>query len=238
MHLTINSKDFQRNFIKPILELDKEGKTTILYQDDYIYAINQFDGITLYNRYTPEEITDGSTFNINLLQLLKGLNCTGAETLSFDIDLKRNELKYKDDLIKFNIRLIENMNIGPVKTNFKKMEDEEYPIEFTITLAALQDIKKANSFTQSLKFYLEMEDGKVFITLGDKLVEHDNQIRIYITDVIKGQLIEMPYKISILDLLCSIKSDIVVKMMANGVIVFEHSGQNYINRYLITPLKK
>ena len=238
MNLIVNVKDFQKNFIKPILDVEKDSKVAIFHEDNDIYSICKKDGVILYSTFKPHSIVEAvPRFNINLAQLKKGLDCLKDKEM-ISLKVKGREIAYADDLLRFNVKLLEDSVIPPVNQNLRRMSSFEYPTQFTVTPETMNDLKKAKGFSTSPKFYLVCEDGKVFFNLADKLTAHDNEISVFITDQYKGEIKENIYEISVLDLLCEFKCDILVKIMENGSLMFEIENSTSILRYLVLALKK
>ena len=238
MNLIVNVKDFQKNFIKPILDVEKDSKVAVFSEADSIYALCKKDGVILYSTFVPNTIDEPlPRFNINLAQLKKGLDCLKDKEM-ISLKVKGREMSYSDDLLRFNVKLLEDSVIPPVNQNLRRMENFEYPTQFTITPETMNDLKKAKGFSTSPKFYVACEDGKIFFTLADKLTSHDNEISVFITDQYKGEVKENIYEISVLDLLCEFKCDIVVKIMENGSLMFEIVSPSSTLRYLVLALKK
>ena len=156
MRILIRNKDFVNNFIKPILDIDPIGKTSILIENDELYTIiKPSDLVVLYTKFTSELITDSNErFNINLNQLNKGLSCLHDELV--DLNIEHNNLQAKNDNIMFSIVLLNNSVVASPPIQYKQL-DEQTPIgEFIITRSVISDISKAYVFNKAAKkIYIE-----------------------------------------------------------------------------------
>jgi hypothetical protein len=242
MKLLLNNKDFQKNFIKPVISISKDEKTAILTEGNKIFSIIRSDNVYLYATYQPNQIDDSvERFNLNLSQLKKGLECIGKEKefIELDVQKDRRQLMYADDKLKFTVKLIEDSALEQVYINMKTMETWNPGIRFTLSETALSELKKAKNFAKSLKFYIQQNDGNVYFYIGDKLADHEDDIRVFITSEYTGNIQEFIYPIDVLDLLFENKGDIEVKITDDrGALIFQVNESSSILRYLVIPTKK
>jgi len=244
MKLILNAPDFTENYIKPVLDLDKKGKTSLFVEDGDLYSINEDVGVALYSRYTPESIQEPiERFNLNLNTLNKALACIPKSTLEFEVNANAKVLTYNDSLIRIKLTLLDSKVMIPPHMPYKThIMATPYPTQFTVTKLAFDDIQRAMNFTETERFYIEMEDGKAFIYLGNKsdkrgTHQHDNTARIFLTDQITGISTESSYSIKVLKLLCQRKDEVRFKIAQNGTLVCEVQGGCYVHRYLVSSIK-
>lgn len=193
----------------------------------------------LYTTYTPIKIDDPiDRFNIHLLKLQNGLACVNTDNFS-DLVVKNNYLEYKDDSIKFNIKLLASNMISDCP-KITPDNISKHPIEGTITLTPdnLKDIRKVKQFaSESSKFYIQQDNDDAVLEFGDREVDHKDNIKITLPGTCTGAISPCIFETSILDLIQKPKSDIVLKVGQRALIV-EISNANSVQTYLTTKLKK
>lgn len=84
--VNIISGHFRREFLAPILEINKEGKAAIFGTDTELYSISQTadNRVVLYNTYSHQLLlmNHETVYNVNLTRVIKALNCV-KQTESF-----------------------------------------------------------------------------------------------------------------------------------------------------------
>ena len=112
MRIKINPKQFQSEFIGPILDINKAGKTALFCEDSEIYTTFLADdgsSVSFYQRYIPLAIQDPiQRVNVDLNKLSQGLNCITSNPESIILVLEDKKIKYKDHAVHFEIRTLEN----------------------------------------------------------------------------------------------------------------------------------
>lgn len=236
----MNLLTFRKEFILPLLEVNKNGRIPIFVKDDYIYSMVKGAGENiLYTTYTPVSITDPvDRFNINLLKLQNGISCIVSDNFS-ELVIKNNYLEYQDKDIKFNIKLLATNMISDCP---KITPDNiaKHPIEGTISIPSdkLKEIIKAKNFaSESNKFYIEQSGDDAILEFGDREIDHKDNIRITIAGTCSGNINPCVFETSIFDLIQKSKGDILLKVGQRALII-ELSHENSTQTYLTTKLKK
>lgn len=244
MKLTINLRSFQKEFVAPILEINKDGKAAIFVKDNLLYSISQTSDnrVSLYNTYSPFNIEDPlPRFNVNLTRLTKALTCLKkAESVS-TFNIQNNNLSYQDDLLKFNLKLLDqNLLIDP-KINPEAIDRFPFTTEIKVEASIMSELKRVLDFSsETEKFYIELEGNKLYFLFGDKSAESANvhdDIKILISDNFRGEIPSNIFNINILKLLERANTDVIFKLGRNALIAqFQRENSNY--QYLTTSLKK
>ena len=98
MKLHLNLLTFQKEFLSPLLEMNKDGRVSIQIRNDKLVSIvkSASDAILL-SEYTPiliDEVDNMDKFHINLSRLEKGIKCVKSENFS-QFCIEKNYLEYK-----------------------------------------------------------------------------------------------------------------------------------------------
>jgi len=102
------------------------------------------------------------------------------------------------------------------------------------------EIKRAMDFINtSDKFYIEIEDNKLYFLFGDKndTSHSSDEIRILVSDKFTGEIPSKIFNTDILKLLYKAKSDIVVKIGQHALMISIENDDNQLH-YITTSLKK
>ena len=242
MKILLNNKSFITEFINPILEINKNGKTAIFCDDDktlHAIYLTEDKTVYLYIRYTPDQISDPiPRFNINLNKLSQALSCVkNSDTILLNIDEKK--ISYKDDTISFTVRGVENEEIPVVKFSVSAFEKFNTVYSFKIDKKILGELKQADAFaSDTTKFYIEKEDDKLYIMFGDKTANHYNSIKVLIQDNFSENIDEIIYNNPILRLLFRSKGNITFKICDNSALIATISTEKTTASYITTKLKK
>ena len=231
---------FQKEFMLPLLEINKNGRIPIFVDKDHIYSLVKGDSDNiLYITYNPISITDPiDRFNVNLLKLNKGLTCIKTDNFS-ELVIDKNYLEYADDSIKFNVKLLASNTIADCP-KIKPESIKSHPIDGTITIpnSYIKDIIKAKNFAiDSNKVYIEQSGNDAVFEFGDRETDHKDNIRITIPDSVTGDITTSIYETSIFDLIHKAKSDIVMKMGQRALIIEINQIDSCLT-YLTPKLKK
>lgn len=230
MRLQINPRTFQSDFIKPFLEVNKNGRCAIQTEDGFIYANQRTeDGQTgLHVRYETPFFDALDRFNIDLTQLEAALKCvTDKETV--ELNISKQCVSYADEKIRFKIRTIEDVMVPLSKFDHKKHEVIPGILLFEIPQKIAQELKKAMDFAStSLKFYLFSEDKKLFVHFGDKKQKHLNNVDILIKDNLDKDIEERIYNAAFMRLVLTQKNVIKLKLEETGVLQAVVEGPNKI----------
>lgn len=246
MILQFNPKDFIRDFINPINDLNKEGKVALFSTDTELYSISatKSRGINLYNTYKPASIVDSvERCSINVVKLVKGLQCVMNDEMfvSLEISDQTKTCSFKTRDIRFNIKLLDDNLVEVPKFNVENFK--KFTVHHTIDVDSdkVVNIKKALEFSTELsKFYLEQEDDCVFFYFGDKdtTSNHLDDIKILVAEGIKTKIPEKMYDVDILRLVLKFKNDFSMKLNDNGVIYIEIENNNSNLKYITAPILK
>jgi hypothetical protein len=243
MKITINPKEFINHFINPINDLNKEGKISIFTDENVLYSVSTTKSRTihLYNTYQPLSIIDPvERCSLNITRLIKGLQCVNSEEsfISLDISPETGNLSFSTEDIKFNVRLLDDNLVNVPKFNVNAFR--QFHIDHTIEINSdkVTNIRKALDFSSdTCKFYLELENGKLFFYLGDKSATQYDNIRIFVADC-ASQVPQKAYDVDILKLVLKFKNDFSMKLNDNGVMYIEIENPNTNLKYITTPLVK
>ncbi len=246
MKLQLNPKEFIKNFIDPIIQIDKSGKVALRCDGSELYAVTSTasNAINLYNTYHPLLIVDAmDRCSMNVLRLVKGLECIMNDemfiSLEFNEDSKTCAFKTTD--IKFNIRMLDDSLVPLSKFNVEAFKKFPYHHEVMISNEKVINIKKAIEFApQNCKFYVEQEGPLVYFFFGDKLStsNHTDDIKILVADDVKTTVPAKIYDVDILRLILKQKNDFSMKINDNGVMHIEVENPNSNLKYITTPLIK
>jgi len=243
MILTVNLRTFHKEFLSPILEVNNLGKAAIFVNDNELYSISQTtdNKVILYNTYTPVNIEDKiDRFNIKLNSVVKGLNCVNKTELLSTFEVSNNSFIYKDDLIKFNVRLLSDNMLTVPRINVEVVKAFPFTSEFYLDSAVLFDIKKALDFAStSSKFYIEIQDNKLYFLFGDRSDSANmyDDIKILVTDQFSGSLPNNIFNTDILKLIMKAKTDVVFKIGKHAMMA-ELKTESSTLRYITTSLKE
>jgi predicted SnoaL-like aldol condensation-catalyzing enzyme len=220
LRLQINPKTFQTDFIKPFLEVNKNGRCAIQTEDDYVFSNQRTeDGQTgIHVRYQTKFLEPLPRFNIDLTQLEAALKCVADKEL-VELEITKQSISYADEKIKFKIRTIEDVMVPLFKFDHKKHADIPGFLVFDLPPKITIDIKKAMDFAStSLKFYLYSDDKKLFIHFGDKKQKHLNNVDILIKDNLDKDVEERIYNVAFMRLILSQKNLMSLKLEESGVL--------------------
>ena len=156
-----------------------------------------------------------------------------------ELVIDKGILSYKDTTISTNIKLIENSIIAVPKFNVNTFKSFEFNFSTKITQAKVMELKRAMDFaSDTSKFYISNEDGKIFITFGDKQVSYSDDIKVVLSDSFDGELTQNIYDISILKLTTRFNNDMLLKIGTNGALCIQLIQPNSELNYITTQLKK
>lgn len=242
MKLNFNSKNFRQEFLDPIKDVNKGGKTPIFTEGNKIYSISAYDqnSVFLYNTYKPVSISDPRPrFNINLERLKKALMCIPEDKQFIEVSIEDNKLSYKDDRLSANICLIEDQIVIVPKFNLDTFKNCPFDFKVKIPQEKIKEIKLCMDFAnETSKFYITNNKGKLMLVFGDKLTKHNDDITVFLSDKFEGNLNENVYDITILRLTTQFKSDILMNIADNGALWMKINLDNSELNYITTQLKK
>jgi hypothetical protein len=227
--------------------MNKKGKTAIIVdeEDSSIYTTHNSEetSVTFYQKFKPKSILEPiKRFNIDLNTLNGGLGCLthNPDEIVLDINKSSKVVSYKDSQVEFNIRTVEDEMAPLASFNPKKLEEyKDIVDEFILTPKVLTDLKKADAFAQeSLKFYLEKEDDKLYCFFGDKKQNHLNSVKVLIRENIKKDIPEYIYRNTFIRSVYNIKTPITMKILDNGVLVCVTENESSKSIYCTVKLKQ
>jgi hypothetical protein len=248
MKLKINPKTFITEFINPVVEINKEGRMAVFYDENRkeIYSVSgtKTESIRLYNTYKCFDVIDPcNRISLNVLRLVKGLQCVGASEQVIDLDINNSNksCSFTSKDIKFNIRLIDDKMVTVPKFNVEVFR--KFSVDHTIAVDAesVINIKRALDFSsETEKFYIEQEGTDVYLFFGDKSTtsNHTDSIRVLISEGISNNIPSHIYDIDILKLILKTKNDFSINLNNNGIMFIEIQNNNSNLAYITTPLKK
>jgi hypothetical protein len=247
LKILTNPKTLISDFIRPVLEMNKKGKTAIMVDetDLSIYTTHNSEetSVTFYQKFKPKSILEPvNRFNIDLNTLSGGLNCLthNPDEIVLDVNKSAKAVSYKDTNVSFKIRTVEDEMAPTATFNPKKLEEYKGIVdEFILSPKVLADLKKADAFAQeSLKFYLEKEDDKLYCLFGDKKQNHLNSVKVLIRENIEHDIPEYIYRNTFIRSVYNIKTPITMKILDNGVLVCLTETENSKSIYCTSKLKQ
>lgn len=243
MIIQINPKEFVRDFIDPINDLNKQGKIAVFHENGELYSISTKNrAIYLYNTYKPLHSEDAKDrFSINVLKLVKGLECVGSDEMFVSLEISKDSCSFSSKDIRFNIRLLDDNLVEVPKFNLDNFK--KFVIHHTINIDSdkMLNIRKALEFSNgAVKFYIEQENSDVFFYFGDKnsTSNHSDDIKILVAEGIETKIPDKCYDVDILKLVLKLKNDFSIKLNDNGVMYVEIENPNSNLKYITTPLLK
>src|SRR5688572_24341558 len=108
MKITFELNTFKQEFLNPILEVNKLGKSAIFVENDSLYCITSINNnsIILYNSYKPFKLDAPlPRFNVDLGKISKAILCAKPSSNLVTLSVNDTTVTYEDDATKFNIRL-------------------------------------------------------------------------------------------------------------------------------------
>lgn len=221
--------------------MNKEGRTTVQVNNNQLISIvkSQSDAILLssYNPITIEDAAD--KFHINLSRLDKGVRCVKSDSFS-KLIIENNYLEYKDDKLKFNIKLL-SPNTIPDVPKISVDSVEKHPIDGTVKVShdEMKEMMRAKSFSpENKKMYIYQEDDTTAVfEFGDRELDHKDNMKFYLKDTCSGKFDTCIFESSILDLFFRNKCDKLFKIGARALIV-DIEQENSKLTYLTPKLKK
>jgi hypothetical protein len=240
MILNINLVDFYSNFLNVLLDANKEGKTAIFVNEEYLYAISAINNnsIFLYNTYKPVSVSSIiPRINLNASKLKTALTCI-KDKEEVILSVEDNKLAYKDDNIKFHVRLLNDNIVAVPNFNINTFNNLQFDFSMKLTRKLVNELKKGDAFcAESNKFYFSIQNGKPCFTFGDKTNSHVNEMCIALDTEYTGNTVESVFESSILRMLFKTSNDITMRLNEK-VLMFEIETDNSRQVYLTTKLKK
>lgn len=178
---------------------------------------------------------------MNLTRLTKALTCLKkAESVS-SFNIQNNNLSYQDDLLKFNLRLLDNNLLNVPKINPEAIERFPFTAEFKVEASIMSELKRVLDFSsETEKFYIELEGNKLYFLFGDKGTDSANvhdDIKLLISDNFQGEIPSNIFNINVLKLLERASTDVIFKIGRQALIAqFQRENSTY--QYITTSLKK
>ena len=233
-------KTFQTEFLNPLLEINKDGRVGIQVKDNKLISIVKGNSESiLLSEYSPILIDDPvDRFFISLSKLDKGIRCIKSETFS-EFSIENNYLEYKDDKLKFNVKLLQP-NMIPDSPKISPESITNHPIEGTVKVSYddMKEIMRAKSFVSDIKkMYLSQEGEDAIFEFGDREIDHKDNIKVVLKDSCDGTFNSCVYENTILDLFFRNKCDKLFKIGARALIVDIEQDNSKLT-YLTAKLKK
>jgi hypothetical protein len=242
MILTVNLVDFYSNFLNILLDANKDGKTAVFVSDDILYAVSAINNnsIFLYNTYKPSQISSPiPRINFNASKLKTALTCIKKdEHAEISLSVEDNKLLYKDDSIKFHIRLLNDNIVAVPNFNINTFNNLKFDFSMELNRKLINELKRGDAFcTETNKFYFAIQNDKPCFIFGDKTNAHTNEMTIALDAAFTGNVTESVFESSILRMLFKTANDVTMKINEK-VLMFEILTDNSRQVYLTTKLKK
>lgn len=248
MKLKIIPKTFISEFINPVFEINKEGRIALFYDEtkNEIYSISgtKTESIRLFNTFSCVEIENPvSRVSLNVLRLIKGLQCLGSEepVVELDINTDNKSCSFNSKSIKFNVKLLDDKMVTVPKFNVDVFR--RFAIDHTVSVNAdsVSNIKRALDFSsETEKFYIEQEGTDIYLFFGDKgsTSNHTDSIKVLISEDVDTKIPTHIYDVDILKLILKTKNDFSINLNNNGIMFIEIQNNSSNLKYITTPLKK
>jgi hypothetical protein len=118
----------------------------------------------------------------SLNKLSKLVDMVGSDTINFE--LKKNNLNYKGNSIKFTYHLYDEGILTKPKITLEKIKSLNFDYEFEFTNTFLKSLLKTSSiFKDTNKLYVYSRDGKLTWSLADKSMTNTDALTITDGDV-------------------------------------------------------
>jgi len=215
-----------------VIQLDKNGfNCTVATSDASVILFSSYK-LTLK---TEEKIN----LNISdIKKVIKAFEGISADSFAFTVD--RNNISYSGSDVRFIYHLLEDGIITKPKIDVAKINQLEFPVNFTIQYKTILDLLRGSTFaTESNKLYLYTEDGKIIGDLTDKSRHNVDSISIPIAEFsgtlgsicLNFELIRIISGVRVKQLQCSINPKI-------GIILFHVSDNIVTTKYIASSLIK
>lgn len=244
MILTVNPTTFQKEFLAPILEINKEGKSAIFFEEDRLYSLSQSADhrVILYNTFSPTSVIDLiPRINVNIPRLIKALNCLKKTENFISFEIEGNNLMYKDDIIKFNFKLLGDNLLKIPAVKAENITKFPFTSQIYIDAETMKDIKRVLDFSINTdKFYIDQEGDKIYFYFGDRAADDCNlqdDMRLLISDKFHGEFNSTIFSTEILKFMQKSKNDIVLKIGQNAMLAEIANDDSTLN-YITTSIKK
>ena len=180
-NLKLKSKEF-KIFLNSLSNI---SDTSILeVKTDEIYSIAASDDRSMFLWSSLEGDFDIETkLNLpSLNKLSKLVDMVGSDTINFE--LKKNNLNYKGNSIKFTYHLYDEGILAKPKITLEKIKSLNFDYEFEFTNTFLKSLLKTSSiFKDTNKLYVYSRDGKLTWSLADKSMSNTDALTITDGDV-------------------------------------------------------
>ena len=180
-NLKLKSKEF-KIFLNSLSNI---SDTSILeVKTDEIYSIAASDDRCMFLWSSLAGDFDVETkLNLpSLNKLSKLVDMVGSDTINFD--LKRNNLNYKGNSMKFTYHLYDEGILTKAKITLEKIKSLKFDYEFEFTNTFLKSLLKTSSiFKDTNKLYVYSLDGKLIWSLADKSMSNTDALTITDGDV-------------------------------------------------------
>lgn len=243
MQLTINDKKiFVRGFLQPISKIS--DSCVIVVADTGLQCIASTpDASIILSTRLQQKIDTEKQLNLNISDIrkvIKAIECIEKDTFTLDID--RNNIGYSSKEVRFKYHLLEDNIISIPKVNVEKLDDLNFPINFTIQYKALIELLRGSTFTtESNKIYLYSQDGIIYADLTDKSRQNVDSFTIpiyegYAGDNFSGicltfELVRIISGVRVKQLNCKINPKL-------GVVLFEIDDGQIIAKYITSSYVK
>jgi len=236
-----DKKLFLNSFLLPIskindscvIQLDKNGFNCTVATSDA--------SVILYTAYKINTKTD-EKININISDVKKVIKAfEGVSSDSFNFTVDKNNISYFGPEIRFKYHLLEDGIITKPKIDIAKINDLDFPVNFTIQYKTLLELLRGSTFaTESNKLYLYTEDGKIVGDLTDKSRHNVDSISIPLAEYtgaplgsicLNFELIRIISGVRVKQLQCSINPKI-------GIVLFHVADNIVTTKYIASSLIK
>ena len=236
-----NKKDFVNNFIGPVSNL--HNMCVFHLTKDEISCIVSSEDSTIICKTSIEvesDVEGDVKLNIpDIKKLHRVLDIIPKEDITLKIN--ENNISYNEAGFKFKYHLLDDGIIKQPNINISKINDLDFSSTFSVRENNLATVFKGSSFTtETSKFYIYTEDGKIVGELGDKTRHNTDNFVCTISDSCEGSDISTPLALNFESFrLISFTNSREVRFRVNqemGVITCDMKKNNTSLIYVISAL--
>jgi len=232
-------KDFVSNILDPISNIN-ESTILSVEKDKIISLTSSTDQTLVLFTETPIKSEEARNLNIpDVKKFTRVLDC--IQTVSADLQINSNNIKYSSDNFKFTYHLLEDGVIKAPKINIKKVNDLLFDVSFDVSESKLSTLIKGASFaTETNKLYIYIENNKIYGELGDKARSNTDNFQTILSETFEGTVFSktLPINFDTFRLINFSKSDKILFSIntQHGVLKITLSKGNTKLIYIVSAL--
>jgi DNA polymerase III sliding clamp (beta) subunit (PCNA family) len=236
-----DKKLFINSFLSPI---SKINDSCVIHVKDIglqCTVCTADSSVILHTQYKlPLDVEEPLCLNIaDIKKVAKAFECVNTDTFTFAID--RNNISYSGPEIKFKYHLLENGIITQPKINIDKIDNLDFPINFTVPYKTVIELLRGSTFTtESNKVYLHSKDGKIYGDLTDRARHNVDSMSIPLCEYTGPDLQDICLNFELIRIISSVRvKQLECKINPKlGVILFQVNDNIIKTRYIASSLIK